>query len=198
MSPKGTINTIAVEDAVNMLSAAEYGIHCLIVYPDLTTLREFYSHYIQRQVEVRNEAVKMASFYETLDSVRRTLSGVHGSMDVGRLERERTLAIVDSLNEYFADGEYAKFDLDDYKRMIGDAKALGKSGCSVLDDTGAFPYEGRTRDLVEYEMFMPSRFDVDMKGICLYHQQDFNRLAAEQKKKLAEHHGMAMRIVQRK
>lgn len=60
------------------------------MYPDLTTLREFYSHYIQRQVEVRNEAVKMASFYETLDSVRRTLSGVHGSMDVGRLERERT------------------------------------------------------------------------------------------------------------
>ncbi len=139
MSPKGTINTIAVEDAVNMLSAAEYGIHCLIVYPDLTTLREFYSHYIQRQVEVRNEAVKMASFYETLDSVRRTLSGVHGSMDVGRLERERTLAIVDSLNEYFADGECAKFDLDDYKRMIGDAKALGKSGCSVLGDTEHSP-----------------------------------------------------------
>ena len=104
MSPKGITNTMAVEDAVNMLSSAEYGIHCLIVYPDLTTLREFYSHYIQKQVEVRNEAVKMASFYETLDSVRRTLSEVHSSMDVERLERESTLAIVDSLNEYFADG----------------------------------------------------------------------------------------------
>jgi hypothetical protein len=198
MSPKGIISTMAVEDAVNMLSAAEYGIHCLIVYPDLTTLREFYSHYIHKQVEVRNEAVKMASFYETLDSVRRTLSKVHPSMDVGRLERERTLSIVDSLNEYFADGEYVKFDFDAYKTMIGKAKTLGKSGCSVLGDTGAFPYQGRTHDLVEHEMFIPSTFDVDMKGICLYHQQDLNRLEAEQKKKLVEHHGMAIRIVQRK
>jgi hypothetical protein len=195
---KGIINTMAVEDAVNILSEAEYGVHCLMVYPDLITLRKFYSNYIQKQIEVRNEAVKMASFYETLDSVRKNLSKAPSSMDVERLEMERALAIVDSLDEYFTGGEYVKFDLDAYKRMIGDAKTLGKSGCSVLGDVGAFLYEGRMRDLVEYEKFMPTRFGADMKGICLYHQQDFNRLATEQKKELAEHHGMSMRLAPHK
>ena len=30
--------------------------------------------------------------------------------------------------ENFADGEYVKFDLGAYKRMIGNVKAIGKSG----------------------------------------------------------------------
>ena len=35
---------------------------------------------------------------------------------------------------------------------------------------------------------------MDLKGICLYHKNDFDRLTIEQKQKLAKHHGMAMEI----
>jgi hypothetical protein len=198
--PKGLIPTIAVEDAVNMLSEANYGIHCLVVYPDLTTVREFYSHYIQKQIEVRNEVVQMAPFYETVDSVRQIISKSLRALDVERLEsEEKTLVIVDSFRKYFDHDEYVKFDLDVYKRMVDYAKTVGKSGCSILGDMGAFHYEVRIHDLVEYEMSLPTWYDdVDMKGICLYHQQDFNRLAPEQKEKLAMHHSMAIRIVPHK
>jgi hypothetical protein len=184
-----------------MLSEANYGMHCLVVYPDLATLREFYSHYIQKQIEERNEAVQVYPFYETEDSVRQTLSEGHNPIDVKRLERkEGALAIVDSLMKHFGggdgDGGHVRFDMDTCKRLVDDAKTMGKSGYSILVDAGAFAYKGRTQDLMEYEMLQPSLYeDVDMKGICLYHQQDFNRLASEQKKKLAEHHGMAMRVV---
>ena len=201
MSKKGIIHTMAVEDAVNTISTADYGLHCLVVYPNLDTLREFYSRYIQKQIEERNEFIQMAPFYETEDSVRRVLSEGRISLDVERLEgKEKALAIVDSLKKYFAaDGEYTRFDLEVDKRMVDNAKTVGKSGYSGLGDIGAFHYEGRTHGLVEYELSLPPHYDdADIKRVCLYHQQDFNRLAAEQKKSLAEHHGLAIRIVPHK
>ena len=189
------INNIRAEDAVNLLSKAEYGIHHLIIYPDLTTLRRFYSLYIHKQIVERNEVVQMASFYETGDSVRETLAKGHRSIDVEGLEREKVLVIVDSLKKYFADGENVRSDLDANKKMVDHAKAIGKRGYSILGDIGAFPYLGRTYDLIDYEMFLPTQYSMDMKGLCLYHQRDFDRIAAEHKKELAEHHGMAIRIV---
>ncbi len=169
MSSRGILHTMAVENAVNTISAAGYGMHCLVIYPDLVTLRDFYSHYIQKQIEERNEIVQMAPFYETVDSVRQALSGGHLSMDVERLEEERTLAIVDSLKKYFAaDDEYIRFDLEADKRMVDGAKTDGKSGYSVLGDIGAFHYEGQTYGLVEYELLLPTHYDVDIKRVCLY------------------------------
>jgi hypothetical protein len=36
-----------------------------------------------------------------------------------------------------------------------------------------------------------------LKGFCLYHQQDFDKLSDEQQQKLIEHHGKAVRIMER-
>jgi hypothetical protein len=44
------INAIELEDAVNEFSNKDYGIHYLVIYPDLTTLKEFYSYYIQKSI----------------------------------------------------------------------------------------------------------------------------------------------------
>ena len=72
----------------------------------------------------------MASFYETEGSVRRVLSEVHKSMDVERLERERTVVIVDTLNKYFAvDGEnlkvwYGQVQKKGWQRKCGSKKRI--------------------------------------------------------------------------
>ncbi len=63
-----------VEYAAKALSESNYGLHCLVVYPDLETLREFYSHYIQNQIDDKDEVVQIALYYENEDSVRHTLS----------------------------------------------------------------------------------------------------------------------------
>jgi myo-inositol catabolism protein IolC len=36
-----------------------------------------------------------------------------------------------------------------------------------------------------------------MKGFCLYHQNDFDKLSVEQKQKLIEHHDKALKIIRR-
>ena len=50
------------------------GTHCLMVYPDLMTLRGMYSHYTKTQLE-DNEVVLILPYYETVDMVRFVLSG---------------------------------------------------------------------------------------------------------------------------
>ena len=98
------IDVIELEDAVNELSNKDYGIHYLVIYPDLITLREFYSYYIQKNIEEKNQIVQIAPFYETEDSVRQTLSEGHREIkDLEKFEKERTLIIVDSLKKYQQD-----------------------------------------------------------------------------------------------
>ncbi|WP_458745966.1 hypothetical protein [Candidatus Nitrosocosmicus sp. T] len=58
-------------NASNTISELDYGIHSLVVYEDLAILREFYSQYIKKGIEERNEVIQVAPFYETEDSVRK-------------------------------------------------------------------------------------------------------------------------------
>ena len=63
-----------VDDALEQINQADYGAHYMLIYEDLTTLREFYSNYIHKQIEENNEIVLINPFYETTDSVRQILS----------------------------------------------------------------------------------------------------------------------------
>jgi len=44
---------------------------------------------------------------------------------------------------------------------------------------------------------LPTKYDdVALKGFCLYHEKDFDNLSDEQKQKLIEHHGKALKILE--
>ena len=91
-----------IENAANTISESDYGTHTLVVYEDLEKLREFYSYYVKKRIEERNEVIQLAPFYETEDSVRKSLSEGHFSIDVEKWEKDKkSLIIVDSLKKYF-------------------------------------------------------------------------------------------------
>ncbi|CAN5828937.1 hypothetical protein BH23THE1_BH23THE1_31220 [soil metagenome] len=71
---------------------------------------------------------------------------------------------------------------------------MGKSGVSILGDAGAFLFIQRIKDLVSCELSLPSKYDMDLKRLCLYHKKDFNRLSKDQKQKLVNHHSIVMKI----
>jgi hypothetical protein len=97
---------VKVEDAVIHLTDSNPGLHCMIIYEDLMTLREFYSYYIQRQIEEKKEMVLINPFYETTDSVRETLSTGYKAIDVDKYEKkEKRLVIRDSLKKYLGQKE---------------------------------------------------------------------------------------------
>ena len=177
-----------VNEAVNQIIQAEYCSHYLIVYPDLTTLREMYSKYIQKQINENNETILINPFYETTDSVRQILS--KNGINVSKYEKEKGLVIIDSLQEYFG----SQPDMLFKRNLVNYAKQTGKNGISIIGDIGAYPHKSKHNDLVDYELSLPTKFDVDMKGFCLYHQKDFNKFSDKQKQELIKHHGKALKI----
>ena len=44
--------------AAKTISEDDYGLHCLLIYSDLTVLREFYTHYIPEQIKDKEEVIK--------------------------------------------------------------------------------------------------------------------------------------------
>ena len=102
-----------VFSTINQLRQANYRDHYMIVYPDLTTLREIYSHYIKYQLEENNEIVLIIPYYETTDTVRRVLSEKKRNddannndnglpyIDVQKYENKGSLVIIDSAKAYF-------------------------------------------------------------------------------------------------
>jgi MEDS: MEthanogen/methylotroph, DcmR Sensory domain len=183
-----------VNGALDQINQAEYGAHYLIIYPDLDTLRELYSSYVRKQIKDNNEVVLINPFYETTDSVRQVLSEKFndGISNVSNYEKEESLMIIDSLEEYLGDQPmiYVRKSLANYAKME-------KNGVSVLADLGAYPHRSKHDDLVNYELSLPTKYeDVPLKGFCLYHQKDFDKLSDEQKQKLIEHHGKAIKITE--
>jgi hypothetical protein len=111
---------------------------------------------------------------------------------VSKHEKEKSLIIIDSVEEYFGNPHHMHFK----RSLAAYARQIGKNCFSILADMSAFPYKGKCKDLVDYESSLPPKFDVPMKGFCLYHKKDFDRFSDEQKQKLLEHHGKAVQIIE--
>jgi hypothetical protein len=190
------IMTYHVDDALEQINQAEYGSHYIIIYPDLDMLRELYSNYIHTQIEDNNEIVLINPFYETTDSVRQVLSEKYndGMNSISKYENEKSLIIIDSLEEYFGQQP----DMPFKKNLANHTKQAGKNGLSILGDVGAYHHKSKHDDLVDYELSLPTKYEdgIALKGFCLYHQKDFDKFSDEQKQKLIEHHGKALKIME--
>jgi MEDS: MEthanogen/methylotroph, DcmR Sensory domain len=192
---KGTLDAIVEE-----IRLAEYGVHYLVIYPDMITLRRIYSYYAKMQLEDNNEIVLILPYYETTEMVRNVLSGEDkynqgSTIDVRKYEKEGSLMIIDSVKAYFrSDTDFMSF----IGSLLKQAQNSGKSGVSVIADLASFYFHNGIDKLIEYEMSLPTKYDDNMKlkGYCLYHQEDFDRrLTKQQKQKLLEHHGKNLMIV---
>jgi hypothetical protein len=80
--------------------------------------------------------------------------------------KEKNLILIDSLQEYFG----KRPDMPFKRSLANHAKEIGKNGLSILGEIGAYPYKSKSDDLVDYESSLPAKFDLPMKGFCLYHE----------------------------
>ena len=218
---KENLITGSNNEILEHLNQAEYGVHSILVYPNVETLRETYSRYVKSQLEDNNEIVLLLPYYETANKVRKTLSegfvnvaesvgndadanntNSNSIIDVGKYEKEGSLIIMDSVKGYFDsdNNNYNNTDLTEFvKQLVKKAESKGKNGVSVFADLGSFYHyhHSKTADkLVEYELSLPSKFDgMKLKAFCIYHKEDIDkRFTEEQKQKLLDHHAKALMI----
>lgn len=56
--------------------------------------------------------------------------------------------------------------------LVEHATAMKIKRVSILGDMGAFFYQKQIQNLLDYENILSKEFDTNLKGICLYHQND--------------------------
>jgi choline kinase len=172
------------------LYKSKFGAHFLIVYHDLATLREMYSHYVKAALK-DNQIVIILPFYETVNNVRHILSEDSACIDVRKSEKEQSLLIIDSLKGYFGlqDGL-----MPFVKKIVEFAKTSGKNGVTVLADMGSFFYNQKNDGCMHYEMTLPTQYEgMNLKGFCIYHKKEYERRFSEKEKRmLLEHHGKTL------
>jgi len=50
------------EDEAKTISEYDYGLHSLVIYSDLSMLRQFYSHYIPKQIKHKKKIYSNHAF----------------------------------------------------------------------------------------------------------------------------------------
>jgi F0F1-type ATP synthase gamma subunit len=158
-------------------------------------LREFYSRYIPEQIRYKEEIIQINPFYETEESVRQVLYKGYKGMNMDKIQEgeEKSLVIVDSLRKYSGQ-KNAESIWNANQETVKYANELGKKGVSIVGDMGSFLFEKRMEELVNYELQLPRRFEINLKGICLYHLKDFDRLTEYQKQTIINLHEIAIRL----
>ena len=162
-----------VNETLDAINESETGTHCLMVYPDIMTLRAIYSRFTKLQLEDMNEIVLILPYYETTDMVRLVLSGsnVYGNditnntaeysgIDVSRYEKEGSLVIVDSLKGYFGSDQGQENNTSNKNMdfltfldvLLRHAERRRKEGVTVLADMGSFYLNNHNRQSGTYEI----------------------------------------------
>jgi hypothetical protein len=194
------------EDAAKTISEYDYGLHCLVIYSDLSMLRKFYSYYIPKQIKYKKEIIQIMPFYETEESVRQVLYEGYNEINMTKIKeengdgdkeekqlKEKSLLIIDSLKKYGGQ-KNTKSIWNAIEELVKYAQELGQNGVSNMGDMGSFLFEKRIKELVNYELSLPRRFEINLKDICMYHHKDFDRVSEDQKQTIIDQHEIAIRI----
>ena len=137
--------------------------------------------------------IQIMPFYETENSVRETLSkNLTTGLDLVK-EAEKSLIIVDSMRGYL-DHDSVESIWKNMEERVNYAKELDKKGVSILGDAGAFLFKHKLQSLLDYESYLPLKFDINLKGICMYHQKDFNKISKDLQQKIIDSHSMTIVI----
>ncbi len=115
-------------------------------------------------------------------------------IEIDKIEKEeKTLLIAGSLGKYIGQTNIESV-WQTSRDLVTYANELRKNGVSILGDMGSFIFENRLRDLVDYELNLSTRFEMNLKGVCMYHQKDFDSLPEDMRQTIIDHHETAIKI----
>ena len=153
------------------------------------------------------------TFEDDMDGGTRNRNAFTTGIDVNKYEKEGSLVIVDSIKGLFSPESNSNtntntnnnLDLMAFLNVLEKhAQKRRKNGVTVLADMGSFYHGGLYYDhpyqkIIKYEKkLFPEKYEgnKNMKGICLYHQRDFEiRLEKELQAELFDCHSRNIMLV---
>lgn len=158
--------------------------HNMLVYNELKTLRHMFIESAKTFLQ-KNELLLLASQYETENAIKQALE-IDGGIDVSSHMADGSLLIIDAQAGYRGADTRGTFKLA--MSLISRARREGKSGVTWLGDMGSFFAFDKVGDLVDYELFCPTKYEEPLKTVCCYHKADFNILEKGEQDTLIQHH----------
>jgi hypothetical protein len=169
----------------------------IVIYPNVQTFRQIYTKYDKQQLAKEDDnnntrieqskprIILIATFYETIDSVKHSLNAV--GVGAQSLIDNGSLVIVDAFSSYYP-------DIDGMKKLVASlsdrAKKEGRVGVTAIVDMGfffLFGGDGRATELINYEASLPPKTEGgNVKGFSCYHGGNYNTLKDSQRKELAQ------------
>jgi hypothetical protein len=171
----------------------------IVIYPNVQTFRQIYTKYAKEQLAKEEEDKKnntrseqsnpriilIATFYETTDSVKHSLSAV--GVEAQSHINDGSLVIVDAFSSYYP-------DIEGMKKLVASlsdrARKEGRVGVTAIVDMGfffLFGGDGRATELINYEASLAPRTEGgNVKGFSCYHGGNYNTLKDSQKEELAQ------------
>ncbi len=176
-----------LDSILQMLCQAEYGEHNIVIYPDLDSFREIYTHVTEARIKNYNDLVMLLPHYETIKSVQQSLLEL--DVDIREPAIRTSLDIIDSQHAFF-DPEQDFLGI--VAAGVNSAKRNGKSGFIVIADMGSFFHRGSIEQMISHEckIIPPKRQQDSMQFtlFCCYHIKDFQKLTKEQEQRMCENH----------
>jgi hypothetical protein len=185
------VQLVDIDDARQQLIEAEFGSHFLLTYTELDMWRSLYPSTVKKYLLDDNSIVLVIPFYETTQIVRQALA-----LEIPMFEKYEingSIVVIDSIKAYFSEIGIMTF----VDGLLKHAKSSGKSGISVFADMGSFAHIRKMHQLVEHEISLPAKYDAKLRGYCIYHKDNFDKLIPQQKQAMYEHHEKNMIITSR-
>jgi hypothetical protein len=179
-----------LESILQMLCDTRYGEHNIVIYPNLETFREIYTHFAKNRIQEKNDRVVLFPHYETAKSVEQAFMEL--DLATRDLVANGSLEIIDSHHGFF---DPAQSFIQLAEASAAEAVRSGKSGAIFIADMGPFFHRQKLELLVSHECAIKSQ----LKGFrfsifCCYHQKDFQKMTKAQEEKLCENHYKNMSI----
>jgi len=175
-------------DLILRLLKLPLGYHCLILYPNIETIRKIYVEYIHLMIEENNVAILFLPYYDTTDKVRQELKTK--GLDVRKFEQNNSLTLIDFTkvvdNPYL--GLPVAFGL---KEFVNKIQAHNKNkNLVVIADMSIYNHSKNIDDLLRYESLSDDGYcNQNWRQLCFYHKLDFHLMFTdEQKQKIFDYH----------
>lgn len=192
-----------VQNIMKALLDMPTGMHTILVYPDLMTIREMYTKYVSMNGNKKTEMFVILPFYETVDHVMINLLNQKDSLSkYNEITHNGSVVVRDchdilngDFNMHRNSSTKGDTEVSKLAHFLNDtllhAQELGKKVVTIWIDTGAFYFNQRGYEtLLNYEQQIAAAFkNTAIKQVCLYHQKDFElRLAGSQEKQILDAH----------
>ena len=173
-----------LESILKALCETRYGEHSIIIYPNLDTFREIYTHVTKLRIQNNRDRVLLLPHYETFKSVEQALM----ELDIKAKEEieNGSLEIVDSQHAFY---DPAQTFLEVIKASATDAVRTGRSGAIIIADMGSFFHRQQISEVISHECRIAAQTEnARFIVFCCYHARDFEKLTKEQEIKMCENH----------